>query len=133
MRVYPCHLICAATAIFQIATMAEDLSPMQKHNQVDVVSVDKVGVVTLSMVETRPWGDKGGLLPDLQAKIYAYLDYIESGQLVRNYPQAKDKTVAICLHASFPTTKREDDFIALIKKTYLDPQHIAWTTGVFAQ
>ncbi len=108
-----------------VAASAEDISPMQKHRQVDVVSHDpKTDRVVLSMVETRPWGDHGASLPDLQEKLNAYLNYVEGGQLWSDYPAMKGKKVAFRLHTQFPLTKREEDFVEIVKKKDLAPRDI---------
>lgn len=98
---------------------------MQKHHQVDVVSHDpKMDRVVLSMVETRPWGDHGANLPDLQEKLNAYLNYVGGGQLWRDYPAMKGKKVAFRLHTQFPLTRREEDFVEIVKKKDLAPRDI---------
>ena len=112
-----------------VAQAAEDLSPMQKHQQVDVVSHDpKTDRVVLSMVETRPWGDSGALMSDLQEKMNTYLAYIEGGQLLRDYPAMKGKKVIFRLHTAFPPTAREEKLIDIVKQKYLEPRDILWVT-----
>jgi hypothetical protein len=105
---------------------------MQKHQQIDVVSHDpKTDRVVLSLVETRSWGERGGLLRDLQEKVNTYLNYVEGGQLWQDYPAMKGKKVAFRLHSQFPPTPREGDFIDIVKRKYLDPLDIIWlTTGL---
>ena len=112
------------------ATQAvDDLSPMQKYQQVDIVSHDpKTDRIVLSMVEIRPWGEHGALLPDLQEKLNTYLSYVEGGQLWRDYPAMTGKKVAFRLHTQFPLAKREEEFIAIVKEKYLDPRDILWLT-----
>jgi hypothetical protein len=114
------------------ASAVEDLSPMQKHQQIDVVSHDpKTDRVVLSLVETRSWGEHGALLPDLQEKVNAYLNYVEGGQLWRDYPAMKGKKVAFRLHSQFPPTPRECDFVDIVKRKYLDSLDVIWlTTGL---
>ena len=112
-----------------VAQAADDVSPMQKHQQVDIVSHDpKTDRVVLSMIETRPWGDKGALMPDLQEKMNTYLGYVESGQLVRDYPAMAGKKIAFRLHAAFLPTAREEKLIDIVKRTYLEPRDILWLT-----
>lgn len=111
-----------------VVEAAEDVSPMQKHQQIDVVSHDpRTDRVVLSLVETRPWGEQGKLLPDFQEKLNTYLAYVEGGQLWRDYPAMTGKKVAFCLHAQFPPTQPEEDFIAIVKRKYLDPRDILWS------
>ena len=108
---------------------ADDLSPMQKHQQIDIVSHDpKTDRVVLSMIETRPWGDKGALMPDLQEKMYTYLAYVESGQLSRDYPAMKGKKITFRLHTAFPLTAREEKLIDIVKQQHLETGDILWLT-----
>ncbi|HYX85801.1 MAG TPA: DUF6572 domain-containing protein [Gaiellales bacterium] len=65
---------------------------------VDLVSLSPDGTTyALSIIETRPWTDSDEQLYDVQAKLYAYLDYIESGHLAEDYPDAVDKKKMIIL------------------------------------
>ena len=43
---------------------------LSDRSTIDIVSLDRRGTdVVLSMIETRSWGDRGALLPHLQAKV----------------------------------------------------------------
>lgn len=102
-----------------------EVSPMQKHSQVDVVSLTADGTaVVLSLVETRPWDSNGESLLDLQEKINTYLDLVESGQLVGKYPEAKGKKVVFRLQTAFHPSAQAQEFIDLVKKNYLTPMAI---------
>jgi len=121
--------LAVGLVVAPVAQAAVDVSPMQKHQQVDVVSLDpKTDRVVLSMVETRSWGDKGALMPDLQEKMNTYLGYVESGQLVKDYPAMKGKKIAFRLHVAFPPTAREEKLIDIVKQKYLEPRDILWLT-----
>jgi hypothetical protein len=110
----------------------EEPSPMQRPQQVDVVSHDPAtDRVVLSMIETRSWGENGALLPDLQEKLNGYLAYIEGGQLDRDHPQMTGKKATFRLHTQFPPTKREEDFFETAKAKYLDPRGIVWLVTGF--
>jgi len=107
--------------------VAEVFSPMQMTNQVDVVVLDKeTDLVVLSMVETRPWEDKGALLPEFLKKMHTYLSYVVDGDLGRDHPAYLGKKVAIRLHTLFPLTKNEEDFVAAMRRKHLDPHDIGW-------
>jgi hypothetical protein len=107
--------------------VAAVFSPMQMTNQVDVVLLDKeTGRVVLSMVETRPWEDKGALLPEFLKKMHTYLSYVVDGDLWRDHPAYVGKKVAIRLHTQFPLTKNEEDFVSAMRRKYLDLHDIAW-------
>ena len=102
---------------------------MLLHDQLDIVSLSADGgSVVLSMVETRPWDEKGANVLDLQKKVKAYLNYVETGQLWTAYPQSKGKKVEFRLHARYSLTPLAEEFIARAKQAWLDPLGIAWST-----
>jgi hypothetical protein len=110
--------------------VAEVFSPMQMTNVVDVVALDKeTDRVVLSMIETRPWGDQGALLPEFLKKMHTYLSYVVDEDLARDHPAYAGKKVAIRLHSLYPLTKNEEDFIAAMRRRHLDPHDIAWVSG----
>jgi len=104
------------------------------HNKIDVVSLDKSGdAVTLSMVETRPWGERAELLPDLQAKLNTYLAYALDGELLRHYPEVKGKRIRFRLHYAHPPGPEEERFLQVVREQYLEPQGIEWEQGQLAR
>ena len=107
----------------------DDLSPMQKHNVIDVVSLSPDGRdIALSLIETRPWDERGENLLDMQEKLKAYLDYVESGQLYQQYPEAKGRSVCFRLHAAYSPDAQTERFIQLVKESWLIPRSIEWKT-----
>ena len=78
------------------------------------------------MVEHREWGDKGELLPDLQAKLNTYLAFVVDGQLEQRYPALKGKRVRFRLHSQQPPGERERQFIQIVRKQDLAPRGIQW-------
>ncbi len=114
-------------AVAPATPASDDLSPMQKHQQIDFVAHDpKSDRVVLSMIETRAWGDHGALLPDLQEKLNTYLGYIVGGQLVTDYPAMEGKKVRLLLQSKFPLGEREEKLVEIVKKRYLEPRDIEW-------
>jgi hypothetical protein len=79
-------------------------------NVVDFVTYSKfeAGPVTLIIVDHLPWEDIDGDDFErehawvLQEKINSYLMFIESGQLVREYPAVAGKDVVIKIIANYP-------------------------------
>ncbi len=103
---------------------------MQMHKQVDAVSEDATReCVVLSLVETRSWGEKGGNLVDVQKKIYAYLDFVESGEIWAKFPTMKGKRIIFRIHSPYPPTPIEERFFTLARTTFLDPLGITLTVG----
>jgi hypothetical protein len=76
---------------------------LAEHRKIDLVAHDsKSDRVILAMIEERPWGERGELLPDLQEKLNTYLGYVFGGQLAKDYPAMKDKKVSFLLQTKFP-------------------------------
>lgn len=100
------------------------------HDTIDFVSLDSIGnAIVLSLVEDRPWGERGERLPDLQAKLNTYVAFALDGQLTDEYPEAAGKKIRFRLHYAFPPTQREIDFIAIVRDQVLEPEGIAWQQG----
>ena len=99
--------------------------PVSDASVIDVVAHDpRSDVVTLVMVEDREWGERGALLPDLQAKVSTYLGYALDGGLLQDYPELKGKPIAFQLSYAHPPGARERGLIDIVKKKYLDPEKI---------
>ena|ERR1043165_5372751 len=100
------------------------MSTTQKDT-IDFVTFDpKRNVVVLVMVEERPWGANGMLLPDLEAKVNTYFYYVTAGRLVADYPNMADKRVDFQLRCSYPPGTREEEFLDIIRRRHLEPAGI---------
>jgi len=107
---------------------------VQVHDVIDFVSHDpKSDAVVLSMVEHREWGDRGELLPDLQAKLNTYLAFVVDGQLEQQYPALKGKRVRFRLHSQQPPGERERRFIQIVREQDLAPRGIEWQESMIGQ
>ena len=78
----------------------------------------------LVMVEDRPWGDSGALLPDLQAKLNLYLGYVTTGQLQQGYPDLGTRPVHIQLRSVEQPGPRELELLRIVAKQHLGPMGI---------
>jgi hypothetical protein len=68
---------------------------VEEPNVVDVISVDKrTGHVTLTISDHLDWSDSVRHQTILQAKFNKYLAFVESGEILESYPDAKDRPVA---------------------------------------
>lgn len=72
----------------------------------------KSGEPTLIIVDHLDWTDTLGHIDLLQAKINAYLQYIEGGQLAEEHPSAIDRKVVIMVIASATLNSRAEEFYA---------------------
>lgn len=63
---------------------------------VDVVSIDKkTGHVVLTISDHLDWSNTVEHQTTLQAKFNKYVAFVESGEILTRYPDAKDRPVAI--------------------------------------
>jgi hypothetical protein len=69
---------------------------------VDAVGTDRAtGGVVLTVCDHLEWDDANEHLIALQAKINSYLEFIQSGQLLREYPSAEGRPVSILLYCKY--------------------------------
>jgi Family of unknown function (DUF6572) len=69
---------------------------IEQLDVVDIVSIDKkTGHVILTISDHLDWLDTIAHQTALQAKFNKYLAFIESGELLTRYPEAKGRPVAI--------------------------------------
>lgn len=63
---------------------------------VDAIGTEEeTGTVVLSIIDSWDWTNEQAHLEALQAKINAYFDFIESGQLLDAYPAANNRPLRI--------------------------------------
>jgi hypothetical protein len=107
---------------------------VENKDVVDLVSVDPLtGMVYLSLVEEREWGEAGELLPALQDKLNTYLEYVENGQLLEDYPDLAGSSVTFRLHYLHEPTSREREFMRIVVQQHLVPRRIGWEQQLISQ
>ena len=90
---------------------------VQETRKIDAVAMDKSPTdVTLLISDHLDWiEDEGTHLLLLQDKLNAYLDFIESGELVRKIPRAAGLPVIILVDAKYPLSPMAQKFFDLAK------------------
>lgn len=69
---------------------------IEQVDVVDVISIDKkTGHVILTISDHLDWSNTVAHQIALQAKFNKYLAFVESGEILTSYPDAKDRPVAI--------------------------------------
>ena len=99
---------------FQQHTLIKIMS-VENLNVIDFVSIDKNENVVFSISDHLEWDEANEYLLILQNKINAYLSSIESGDIYKQYPNAKGKHIAINLVARYTLKKTGYDFIQRVK------------------
>jgi len=73
------------------------MSGIADATTIDLVAQDAAGEYMVVMVEDRPWGTDRVQQLQLRDKINLYADFINNGDLVREYPETAGKPVRIHL------------------------------------
>ena len=73
-----------------------------EKNKVDAIGVEKdTGILVLSISDHLDWSDSSKHLVLLQEKLNSYLVFIKSGELLKNYPRAKNRMIRIDLFSKY--------------------------------
>lgn len=70
--------------------------PLEQTDKIDALGLEsETGYVVLTIADSWHWDDEHGHLSALQAKLNAYFDFIESGQVWESYPAATGRQLII--------------------------------------
>lgn len=89
----------------------------------DLESVDAVGTeaggdtIVLTIIDSWDWGDERGHLLAWQGKLNAYFEFVESGQIYEDYPDAKGRSVCIDIITKYPLPSIAAAFLEKASKT----------------
>src|SRR5262245_20829342 len=96
--------------------------PVDNPEVVDAVGTEvATGNIVLTICDHLDWTDAESHLHLLSEKINRYLGFIESGELLENYPSAAGKSVRIDIYAKYPLTEeacRFFDHAREVARTY---------------
>ncbi len=69
---------------------------IEQHSVIDFIGVDKnTKEVFLTITDHLDWNNTNDHLWQLQEKINAYIRFIESGEILEKFPEAKDRNIII--------------------------------------
>ena len=84
---------------------------------IDLIGVDiATGEVILTISDHLDWKDGQEHLLALQEKLNTYLAFVESGELVASYPDAKERAVVIKVLFKFRPDEMGLQFLAGVKE-----------------
>lgn len=87
------------------------------RNTIDLISTDKVtGDVLFSMSDHLEWDDPDYHYLCLQNKINDYLEYIESGQYLSQFPQYKDRAIFFLIISKYDYPEFTLEFLQKAEK-----------------
>jgi len=86
---------------------------VEQTDSIDVISIDKqTGEVILTVSDHLEWSDIVKHQTILQAKLNAYLRFVESGEILQRHPRAKDRRIVFCVVFKFAPDQKGRDFLA---------------------
>ena len=105
---------------------------IEQENTIDLIGTnEEKGYVSLIISDHLEWDEKNEKLLLLQNKINAYLSFIESGQLIEEYPNTEGLKVHIVLTCMHEPNNEGMKFINLVKPTIEDAGfYFSWSVSV---
>jgi hypothetical protein len=91
---------------------------IDQTNTIDFISTSPEGKVVLTISDHQSWGEDGHLQL-LQDKINAYLRFIESGQIIEDYPTAVEKEIIINTVLKYEPTDEATSFLEKAREVIL--------------
>lgn len=96
---------------------------------VDSAGIDKVtGEVVLTISDHLSWEDTETHCRLIEAKINRYLNFVDSGQVLESFPQARQAPIRIRLVCQYPPSDSVSAFLAAVQRQ-LRELGIAFTHG----
>jgi Family of unknown function (DUF6572) len=86
---------------------------IEQTNIVDFINIEPVSEnVVLTLADPLPWttNDHDHLLM-LQEKLNVYLSFVESGEILETYPEARDRRITISMVFKYEPNAAAHDFI----------------------
>jgi hypothetical protein len=92
-------------------------SGVEYPHVIDVIARDSVRrVVTLKMIESRPWSDSDLQLFQLQEKFNAYLAFALDGEMTEAYPEFADHQIRLELNCPEPPIGRTLQLLTMVRE-----------------
>lgn len=85
---------------------------VEQIDKIDVISNSPNGKVELTIADHLEWNDEERHLLILQEKLNSYINFIESGQILEDYPNAINKEIVISVVMKYTPTKRPLIFLS---------------------
>ena len=101
---------------------------VDEPNIIDFVSTAEDRTVTVSVSDHLPWDTESEHLTHLQAKLNRYLDFINSGELVDQFPEAADHRPLIRIHFMHAPTPAAERFLARVSAA-IEQEGVGFTYG----
>jgi hypothetical protein len=95
---------------------------IEQKKVIDFSGIENVsGKLVLSISDHLSWGEnEDEHIKMLQEKIYAYLDYIESGEVKEKYPNIEKNMTVINVGYKYALTTKAEEFYKFISRIIED-------------
>jgi hypothetical protein len=89
---------------------------IEQTDVIDIVSTDRMtGCVVLTISDHLDWSDSTAHQVLLQSKLNHYLAFVESGEILQSYPDAKNSPIAIKVVFRFPPDEAGRAFLLKVR------------------
>jgi hypothetical protein len=90
---------------------------IEQNDVIDIISIDRTnGDVILTVSDHLDWSESAGHQTLLQAKLNRYLAFVESGEILQSYPDAKDRSIVFAVVFRFCPDEGGRAFLAKVRK-----------------
>ena len=94
---------------------------LDEPNKIDAIGIENcTGLAILTIADAWDWREEQKHFVALQAKLNAYLNFIESGQIWESYPDAVGHKLAIDVVGRFPIPQPGIDFLERVSSACAD-------------
>lgn len=105
-----CDIINHIKEFYAILSKLKRMS-VEQIDKIDVISTAPNGKVELTIADHLKWNNEKSHLLILQDKLNTYIDFIESGQILENYPNALNKEIIISVVMKYAPTENSLIFL----------------------
>jgi hypothetical protein len=91
---------------------------VEQIDKIDFISTSPNGSVELTISDHLQWDEKNEHVLLLQDKINSYLNFVDSGQIFEEYPNSKNKNIAIGLVMKFEPNEYALNFLQKCKSIF---------------
>ncbi len=88
---------------------------VERFGLVDIVTIDQAGCVILSVSDHLDWSNSLEHQQILQEKLNRYLAFVESGEILEAYPNAKGRPVSFDVVLKFRPDHEGEEFLSRAK------------------
>jgi hypothetical protein len=105
---------------------------VEEIGSIDVISTDEhTGQVILTVSDHLDWHDNLKHQKVLEAKLNAYLRFVESGEILHRHPAPKGRRITICVVFRFQPDQEALHFLAQVRRV-VESAGIAFRYELFA-